>query len=260
MRIDFHTHGKLGKKLPFCPEYMAWHLNQAMESGLDAIAMTEHYNGTDIEKVFDFLGVNPIGDAFTRDNGLQLFIGLEIDAKEGGHFLTIGHIQDMRDLYQKLKPYVAKKEHPTFKELVSLVGNYPVLFGAAHPFRPSNPINYLQPQDMGALQFLELNGKDCAMDPGNEAAVRALAAQYNLPVIAGSDTHQSNQFGCIATHFTRKITTIHGLMDAIKDGAYSIDFGEQLTNQVATAKLIKAALKAIHKLGGDYVSVVLDTV
>ena len=44
MYIDFHTHGKLAKKLPFSKEYTDWLLREAKEAGLDAICLTEHFN------------------------------------------------------------------------------------------------------------------------------------------------------------------------------------------------------------------------
>ena len=44
MNLDFHTHGKLAKYLPFSPEYTDWLLGEAKKAGLDAICLTEHFN------------------------------------------------------------------------------------------------------------------------------------------------------------------------------------------------------------------------
>ena len=44
MKIDFHTHGKLAKKLPFSKEYTDWLFREAQKSGLDALCLTEHFN------------------------------------------------------------------------------------------------------------------------------------------------------------------------------------------------------------------------
>ena len=38
MYVDFHTHGKLAKYLPFSTEYTDWLLNEAKCAGLDAIS------------------------------------------------------------------------------------------------------------------------------------------------------------------------------------------------------------------------------
>ena len=34
MRIDFHTHGKLARELPFSPEYLEWLFSEARAAGL----------------------------------------------------------------------------------------------------------------------------------------------------------------------------------------------------------------------------------
>ena len=41
MFIDFHTHGKLAKKLPFSTEYTDWLMEEAGRAGLDAICLTD---------------------------------------------------------------------------------------------------------------------------------------------------------------------------------------------------------------------------
>ena len=41
MKIDFHTHGKLAKKLPFSKEYTDWLFGEAQKTGLDALCLTE---------------------------------------------------------------------------------------------------------------------------------------------------------------------------------------------------------------------------
>ena len=38
MYIDFHTHGKLAKKLPFSTVYTDWLFGEARRAGLDASA------------------------------------------------------------------------------------------------------------------------------------------------------------------------------------------------------------------------------
>ena len=41
MRLDFHTHGKLAKKLPFSTAYTDWLFGEARRAGLDALCLTE---------------------------------------------------------------------------------------------------------------------------------------------------------------------------------------------------------------------------
>ena len=40
VKIDFHTHGKLAKKLPFSPDYTDWLFREARRAGLDALCLT----------------------------------------------------------------------------------------------------------------------------------------------------------------------------------------------------------------------------
>ena len=44
MYVDFHTHGKLAKYLPFSINYTNWLLQEAKGTGLDAICLTEDFN------------------------------------------------------------------------------------------------------------------------------------------------------------------------------------------------------------------------
>ena len=40
MYIDFHTHGKLAKKLPLSTVYTDWLFGEARRAGLDALCLT----------------------------------------------------------------------------------------------------------------------------------------------------------------------------------------------------------------------------
>ncbi|MCX7658646.1 MAG: PHP domain-containing protein, partial [Oscillospiraceae bacterium] len=93
MKIDFHTHGKLAKHLPFSPEYTNWLFNEAKNSGLDAICLTEHFNTLGFDEIYRYIESNSekLGDFFVF-NGLKILPGIEIDIAEGGHTTVIGKI------------------------------------------------------------------------------------------------------------------------------------------------------------------------
>ena len=59
------------------------------------------------------------------------------------------------------------------------------------------------------------------------------------------------------TRFTETFTTVEALRRAVNSGKYEICISDNAARQVATAALLKRALKEIHALGGDYVSVLL---
>ena len=55
MKIDFHTHGKLAKKLPFSEEYTNWLFQEASKAGLDAICLTEHFNTWGFDEIYQYI-------------------------------------------------------------------------------------------------------------------------------------------------------------------------------------------------------------
>jgi predicted metal-dependent phosphoesterase TrpH len=270
MKIDFHTHTKLGKKMPFSKIYTDGNLREARQAGLDAICLTEHYNGTDLIQSFEYISsiMERQGDCYVSNNaenetlGLKIFLGMEVNAQEGGHFLVIGSLDDVQSIYGKLGVYLQNKEHPPFEKLLEIVKMYNILFGVSHPYRENSKGNNmpdLPEEQLKQLDFIDLNGKDCAYDKeGTEAKVHALSLRLGIPYLAGSDTHQSFQFGCIFTQFDKPLTTIDELKKAVKKGKYTIKYGKSALMQVTAAGIIKRTLKEIHELGGDYVSVLFE--
>ena len=92
----------------------------------------------------------------------------------------------------------------------------------------------------------------------NDTGPLHLAAALGRPVVAGSDTHQSFQYGCAYNVFDREVNTVSGLMEEIRQGSYRIATSQNLEFQVETAGILKRALKTIHALGGDYVEVLIQ--
>ena len=90
MYIDFHTHGKLAKYLPFSTEYTDWLLGEAKRSGLDAICLTEHFNTAQFDELYGYIASKgeQVGDAFAF-GGLKVFPGMETDIAEGGHVICV---------------------------------------------------------------------------------------------------------------------------------------------------------------------------
>ena len=55
MYLDFHTHGKLAKKLPFSTAYTDWLFGEAKGAGLDALCLTEHFNTLQFDELYGYL-------------------------------------------------------------------------------------------------------------------------------------------------------------------------------------------------------------
>lgn len=108
------------------------------------------------------------------------------------------------------------------------------------------------------FDFLDMNGKDIALDrQRTEKLTYALGERLHRPVVAGSDTHQAVQYGCIRTRFEKEFDTISELRQEMEAGRYTICVHPEAAFKVKTAGLLKRSLKEIHALGGDYVSVLL---
>ena len=231
MYLDFHTHGKLAKKLPFSQEYTHWLFGEARAAGLDALCLTEHFNTWGFAELYGYIAshADREGDTLVFD-GLRIFPGMETDIAEGGHILSVGPMEVILELNRRLEPHKAKGSFLPFAELMDLFDQYPVFVGGAHPVREGGHIPELPADQLIRPDFLDRNG---------------------------SDTHQAVQYGCVRTRFAETFNTVEALRGAVNAGGYEICIAEDASRQVATAALLKRALKEIHALGGDYVSVLL---
>ncbi|RDU24946.1 PHP-associated domain-containing protein [Anaerosacchariphilus polymeriproducens] len=262
MFIDFHTHAKLAKKLPFSTIYTDWLLNEANNAGLDVICVTEHFNTLHFEEMYRYICSisKREGDTLKMKNGLSLFMGMETDIAEGGHILSIGTLESILELNNRLEPFKEKDKYLPFSDLMKLFREYSVLVGAAHPFREGSNIPELPLEQLSKLDFLDLNGKDIALDrQRTEQLTDKLAKQIDRPVVAGSDTHQAVQFGCIVNKFEKNCITLKDLKQEIIAGNYEIQVRSNASLLVNTAGLLKRTLKEIYALGGDYVSALVGT-
>ena len=258
MRLDFHTHGKLAKKLPFSTAYTDWLFGEARRAGLDALCLTEHFNTLQFDELYGYLSAisRRTEDVLELPNGLRIFPGMETDVAEGGHILSIGPLEAILELNRRLEPYKEKGQFLPFAQLMHLFEEYPVLVGCGHPFRAPGHVPELPEEQLRRLGFLDLNGKDLALDRvRTEAQTYALARRLNIPVVSGSDTHQSVQYGCVTTVFERECRSISALKAEMNAGRYEIVLSDTAAAQVRTACLLKRSLKEIHALDGDYVSI-----
>ena len=258
MRLDFHTHGKLAKKLPFSTAYTDWLFSEARRAGLDALCLTEHFNTLQFDELYGYLSAisRRTEDVLELPNGLRIFPGMETDVAEGGHILSIGPLEAVLELNRRLEPYKQKGQFLPFAQLMRLFEEYPVRVGCGHPFRSPGHVPELPEEQLRRLGFLDLNGKDLALDRARtEELTYALAQRLNIPVVSGSDTHQAVQYGCVTTVFERECRSISALKAEMDAGRYEIVLSDTAAAQVRTACLLKRSLKEIHALGGDYVSI-----
>lgn len=86
------------------------------------------------------------------------------------------------------------------------------------------------------LDFLDLNGKDLALDRARtETLTYGLGKQLRIPVVSGSDTHQAVQYGCVTTVLERTCTSLSALREEMEAGRYEIQLSDTAAAQVRTA-------------------------
>lgn len=248
MNIDFHTHVKVAKKSDFSPDYFKEMIHEAKLAGLDAIALTEHFNTSSLETVYNYLDENyDYMDDYYDADGLKIFPGMEVDVREVGHILLISRRENLRSMFQTLKHHLSKGNFLPFSELMDLAEQYNVLKIGGHPFRPATPLTQHAPQQLKRLDALDLNGKDLYTlgIEENQNKVYPFARSLGLPVTGGSDTHQFMQYGTVINTLRDDCTTIDQLKAAIDNGAYAIHLSDDLSLRVKSATLIKKLVKQL---------------
>lgn len=249
MNIDFHTHGKLAKKLPFSSCYTHLLFQEARAAGLDAICLTEHFNSPGLEELYEFISntYERVEDCFMVE-GLKVFPGLEIDVQEGGHILAIGAFEKILCLNAELEAFRDSSGFIPFADLIQLTKSRNILIGGAHPFRAGSHLSRMGRNQLKQLNFLDFNGKDYAL--GHETAreeILNLSSRLGIPVLAGSDTHQALQYACVWNVFEKDTTSLMTLQQMIEEGRYVIRISESIDHQVKSAGQLKKALKEMHK-------------
>lgn len=245
MKIDFHTHANLTKNIDFTTEEFIEKIGEARESGLDAIALTEHFNTDNFKDIYEQLDANfPYQGDYYDIDGFKVFTGIEIDIKEVGHILCIGNREDILKVYDYLTPHIPDDNHVPFKELLNFVNDLELLKIGAHPFRKKTPLHHIDHELLAQLDAFDLNATDIyrqGIDIREE--VEGLAKELNLPVVAGSDTHHHLQYGSVFNLFSESLSTASELKSAIVEGDYEIKISSCLHEKVKGARLVKKVLK-----------------
>lgn len=245
MTIDLHTHGKLSKKTEFSLDYFTAMAIEAKSNGLDAIALTEHFNTRNFYDMMDVLDASfeYRGDYYVVE-GIRVFSGMEIDVRDRGHILAIGNRELIRSLRRDLDHHVEKDQFISFNELLDHTDGAPFLRIGAHPKRASTPLTQHPPELLRRLDSLDVNAKDLyEFGLDMEGEVRELALGLGLPVTAGSDSHQPLQFGSVTNTLTETCETAVELRTLIREHRCSIGISPCLAVKVRAAQMMKELLK-----------------
>lgn len=253
MKIDFHSHVKISKKSTFMPAYFKEMMYEAKLIGLDAVAMTEHFNTERFYDIYNYLERNyKYEHGYYLVDGLKLFPGIEVDVKEIGHILLIGDRNDIAEIRASLEYHIDPESFISFNDLLDLAEAYQVLKIGAHAFRETTPLHQHDPEQLRRLDALDLNGKDL-YTYGTEAyfkKIRRFADEIGLPIVAGSDTHQFLQYGSVYNDFQRDCKTVTELKTQIINENYQIEISPSLDLKVKSAALVKKLLKKMLNKNG----------
>lgn len=253
MKIDFHSHVKISKKSTFMPTYFKEMMCEAKKSGLDAIAMTEHFNTERFNEVYNYLAKNyQYEHGYYLVDGLKLFPGIEVDVKEIGHILLIGDRDDIIAIRASLEGHTDAEDFIPFRDLLDLAEKYEVLKIGAHAFRESTPLHHHDQKLLKRLDALDLNGKDLYTygSKGYYEKMKRFSHELGLPIVAGSDTHQFLQYGSVYNVLKKECKTVTELKAEIKNGHYQIEISPSLDIKVRSAALVKKLLKKVLNKNG----------
>jgi hypothetical protein len=114
----------------------------------------------------------------------------------------------------------------------------------AHPFRPGREAGRIAKKLYSRFDAVSLNARDVYFY-GKKLRVqtRNFALDWDLPLVAGSDTHHYYQLGSVVNVFKRSFSSLPELKKAITKGKYSIKVHRQLRIKVKKARKNKARLK-----------------
>ena len=246
MNIDFHVHGLLSKKSKFDKELFLQAIENAKENGLDAFILCEHFNAKDIYSIQNYLKEN---HKYEYDryivNNFSVFLGMEIDVKNGGHVILCGNRDNIERIRRELDEYTIKPNFIEFENLLDMGEKYECLMVGSHPYRETHKL-YLQPKNLLArLHALDLNSTDIyGRDLKTvEKEVKSLSEEINVPYITGSDSHYPIQLGSVKTSFNKEVYTIRELKELIREKQYKIEVSKSLRLKVFSAKITKVYIK-----------------
>ncbi|KGP73777.1 histidinol phosphatase [Pontibacillus yanchengensis Y32] len=244
MNIDFHTHANLSKKIPVSAEEFKDKMRVAYENGLNAVAITEHFNAANFLSFYEEMDQTfPYeGDHYKVDQ-LKVFPGIEIDVKETGHFLVVADRDTIKTIRKRLIGHEEEEDFIEVKELVDFLSDFDVLKIAAHPYRESTPWTHHEDDILKQFNAFDINGKDLfKYGISMKQKVESLGEQFDVPVIGGSDTHQYLQYGSIYNRFP-DCDTVSELKEALRNAKYETIVSNCLETKVHSAKVVKKMIK-----------------
>jgi histidinol phosphatase-like PHP family hydrolase len=246
MNIDFHVHGLLSKKNNFDEKFFLQGVENAKQNGLNAFVLCEHFNAKDIESIYEYLKENYkyIGDSYIV-NDFYVFVGVEVDVKNGGHVIVSGNRDNLEKVIKSLENYKVKPNFIEFEELLNIAEENKCLIIGSHPFRENNKL-YLQPEELlSRMDALDLNATDIHSRglKNVEEEVADLAKKLKIQYVTGSDSHCPVQLGAVFTSLGKECSTIEDIKKCIREKDFKVNISKALELKVFSARITKKYFK-----------------
>lgn len=171
-------------------------IERALEVGLDGVVITEHDYQWKAEE---------LAELASRANGLKVFAGAEISARQG-HFLVYG--------------LPSLDETPAgidLADLIEVVHRHRAAIVAAHPFRWDQDFHGIVASHGPVFDALELVSNN--VTPMTRGKAERLLRSQPMGVTGSSDGHEIEAIGCYFSEFSREIATLADFVEALRRGA-----------------------------------------
>ncbi len=178
MKIDFHVHPNISKKIKTTKEYIIFQdakVKQILRKvGIDGIIYTDHIHHPDFWKTQKFI---PYGN-----KDIIRIPGAEISTSCKKDTLVFGPLKKIKNLDKSFPKKLSEGFKPQLRELSAATGKLGLKLISAHHLRK---IRQIEEEDYKYFDALELDIRN----PENNEKIMNIASRHNLPVVAGSDAH-----------------------------------------------------------------------
>jgi hypothetical protein len=205
MIIDMHVHTSISSR---CSNLTPMELlERAMELGLDAVCVTEHFTYKGAQVMYEI----------ALDRGFKIFRGMEVYT-ELGDMLVFGwhdHIRYYLFPFQDLRGKVEKAGG-------IIIPAHPCRgWDVRHPHRHSLPEELLS-------SIVALETHNGASTRRSNAQADEIRKKYGLFGVGGSDAHSVNQLGKCVTVFEDDFESEGELIEALRSGRYHAAYLEEI--------------------------------
>ena len=245
MHIDSRIHAAISKEIPFDLELFRRTADAARETGIRALALTDHSDSPNLKRVwqaldreFPYMGPHYLAD------GVRLLPGMEVKVTGGPHFLVIGNRKTVRTYQERLSQSINGSGACPAALFFGLQKDLELLSIFAHPFRHRGDTLRIDWSLYAQFDAIGLNARDLAF-AGVEVRARTeiLAHSCGLPVVAGSDAHHHHQIGAVYNRLREDFTSIPHLKSLIAGRRFRIGIDRALRSKVKAAREAKHQLK-----------------